>query len=34
MKRYELWHSEVDGEFTFFPADDADLHPERGAGAR
>ena len=34
MKRYELWHSEVDGEFTFFPADDADLHPDRGAGAR
>lgn len=34
MKRYELWHSAADGEYTFFPADDADLHPDRGEGAR
>jgi hypothetical protein len=34
MKRYELWHSAADGEYTFFPADAAALHPDRGAGAR
>jgi hypothetical protein len=34
MKRYELWHSEADGEYTFIPAEDAAPHPDSGTGAR
>ena len=34
MKRCKLWHYEAAGEFTFFPAEEAALHPDRGTGAR